>query len=850
MNQLKGLTPIEVEKSRTKHGANLLTPPPATPLWRLYLEKFKDPIIMILLVATAISMVVGVMHGDFIESLGIIFAVLIATGVGFWQEYSAQKKFEAMRSDEDFEIVTVRRDGAVVQITKDQIVVGDIVILSAGDEVPADITLSEASEMKVSEAAMTGESVAVCKRPMTEQYIGSGYAPNQLLRGTTIEQGAGVGITNAVGDATEIGKTTRLASEETTVKTPLEQQLDGLAERITTASFIVAGLMLIILNTVHFGLGKEAWSWSLDTLMTEVQFLMGAVVVIIVAVPEGLPLSVTLALAFSMKTMAKEHNLVKKMHACETIGAVNLIFTDKTGTLTQNKMSVVESDVAAGQQEAFTLIGALNSTANWSADGCTLGNPTDSAILAYVGRRASEALRQRYQTTHTIPFSSRYKYMVVEVCDEHSGKQMIMIKGAPGIIARLISDNHFNTKIEQQQERGRRAIAAAMIHDITFDALHELLERGETIPHATYAGSWFIADPIRSDVPEAIGKCYHAGIDVVMMTGDNLRTGAEIAHQAGFTDLWAIEAKDFFEAIKEEGHKRAYPNVIARCTPTDKLEILQWAQTQHYVTAMTGDGVNDAPSLNYANVGIAMGSGTSVAKEAADIVLLNDAFPSIVTGVKWGRSLFKNIKNFLFFQLSINVSACLTAVFGPLLGVEMPFTVIQFLWINLVMDSFAAIALASEPADERVLREQPRDKNEFIINASLAKSIFGFGGFVFILCAFVLHHMSDHSPLSETITLTHFFAGYMVLNWWNIFNARVIGKHKSIFNGLFDNPKFWGITLTILGITILIVQLGGEVFSTQPLTWQEWGSIIAITSPVVILREIWHHTMRLFPKDR
>lgn len=846
MEHRKGLTQNEVIESRKKNGTNLLTPPPVTPWWKLYLEKFQDPIIVILLIATGISLIAGVMHGDFLESLGIIFAILIATGVGFWQEFDAQKKFDAMKSDKDYELVTVRRNGVVEQITKDQLVVGDVVILSAGDEIPADIELYESTEMKVSEAAMTGESLAVSKHPLTTDYKGSGFAPNLLLRGTTIEQGLGEGVVVFVGDDTEIGKTTRQASEETDNKTPLEVQLDGLANKITTASFIVAGAMLVILNIMHYAIGDNSFMWNLDTLLTEVKFLMAAVVVIIVAVPEGLPLSVTLALAFSMKTMAKENNLVKKMHACETIGAVNIIFSDKTGTLTQNSMSVVDCDVDANNKELLSVIGALNNSANWSNEGTVVGNPTDGAILKYINKELSSQLRVEYNVVSSIPFSSLHKYMATEVENINTKERMLLIKGAPEVISKLIKYDSYLESVSAQQARGRRAISAAIVELESLDALKSLLDGGKIIP-GRYMGTWFIEDPIRGDVPEAISKCYGAGVDVVMMTGDNLKTGSEISRQAGFSDIWAIEAKDFFSVIKESNHSRKFPNVITRCTPTDKLEILKWAQEQGYVCAMTGDGVNDSPSLNYADVGIAMGSGTSVAKEAADIVLLNDAFPSIVTGLKWGRSLFKNIKNFLFFQLSINVSACLTAVFGPLVGVEMPFTVIQFLWINLVMDSLAAIALASEPADERVLEEKPRDKKEFIINAPLAKAIFGFGGFVFLLCLFVLYGMNHSSILGvdlgsmfSNFDLTIFFAAYMTLNWWSIFNARVIGKNKSIFDGLFANPKFIWVTVGVLAVTIGIVQVGGEIFNTHPLSIKTWCYILAITSPVAIVRELWY----------
>lgn len=847
----RGLSPTQVEQSREQHGVNLLTPPKQTPWWRLYIDKFKDPIIIILLFATTISLVVGIVEGNFTESIGIIVAILLATGVGFWQEYSAKRKFDALRSDKDYEAVKVRRDGVVMEISKDQMVVGDVAILSAGDEIPADIRLLQATEMKVSEAAMTGESVAVRKYPLEGPYEGSGFAPDCLLRGTTIEQGFGEGVVVAVGDATEIGKTTRQASEETNAKTPLEEKLGELAHRINYIAFGIATLMFIVLNVMHwdFLAGDAPFAWDMALLKSEIMFLMGAVVVVIVAVPEGLPLSVTLALAFSMKTMAKENNLVKKMHACETIGAVNVIFTDKTGTLTQNRMRVVDQSIEPGLEQEFKLCGVLNSTAEFSGCEQVLGNPTESAILLHTGYDECSQLREAWEIKERIPFSSAYKYMVTQAYERASGRTVLFIKGAPEVISRIILHEEQLAYVAQQQDRGRRAISAAIIEG-EFEQVKATLEAGESLKQSRYLGSWFIEDPVRGDVPEAIAKCYAAGIDVVMMTGDNIKTGSEIARQAGFKNVWAIEAKDFWSAIENPQQGREMPNVITRCTPTNKLDILKWAQGKRLVCAMTGDGVNDSPSLNYADVGIAMGSGTSVAKEAADIVLLDDAFPSIVTGVKWGRSLYKNIKNFLYFQLSINVSACLIAVFGPLAGVAMPFTVMQFLWINLVMDSLAAMALASQPADERVLRDKPRPREEFIINRSLMKNIIFFGMMVWVVSTVVLFGMAHpHIVASLDIPLvsnfflqmdkTTFFVAYMVVNLWNMFNARVIGKDESIFYKLFHNYKFWAMLLLIAGCTFLIVEYGGSFFSTEPLSAERWFFIILVTSPVVIIREIW-----------
>lgn len=836
---LKGLTKEEVSLSREQHGINLLTPPKQTPWWRLYLDKFKDPIIIILLIATAISLVFGVLHNEYVESIGIIMAILLATGVGFWQEYSAKRKFDELKSDKDYEIVKVRRAGDVEEITKDKLVVGDVVLLNAGDEIPADIKLLSSTDLKVSESAMTGESIAVSKHPLSSEFKGAGFAPNLLLRGTTIEHGMGEGVVEKVGDHTEIGKTTQLATEKVAIKTPLERQLINLADKISKVAFIISTLMFIILNVQHWIGLEDAVSWQ-TILLTEIRFLMAAVVIIIVAVPEGLPLSVTLALAFSMKTMAKENNLIKKMNACETIGAIDIIFTDKTGTLTQNSMTVVDIAAQSDNKTMLELIGALNSSTNFGKGDETIGNPTEGAILKAIGQKQVKNIRSSYKTHFTIPFSSSTKYMITAV-ENPEGEQLLFIKGAPEVIAKIINRTDFLNTVAEQQARGRRAIAAAILHIKTTSSeeVKAALQK-QTAIESTYIGTWFIEDPIRNDVPKAIEKCSRAGIDVIMMTGDNIKTASEIAKQAGLKDIWAIEAKEFMEAIKQPQYGRELPNVIARCTPSDKLTILKWTQEKGHICAMTGDGVNDSPTLNYADVGIAMGSGTSVAKEAADIILLDDAFPSIVTGVKWGRSLYKNIQNFLYLQLSINVSACMIAVFGPLVGVEMPFTVTQFLWINLVMDSLAAVALASEPADHRVLDEKPRDKSEFIINRSLAKAIFGFGGFIWAVSTFILWNMNHNSiDLLPKIDLTIFFAGYMMINWWNLFNARVVGKNKSIFSGLGNNPKFILVSLGILILTILIVQYGEELFKTHPLSLETWGYILLVTSPVVIGKEIW-----------
>lgn len=847
MKNYQGLSQEEVIKSREQHGKNLLTPPKQKKWWQLYLEKFKDPIIIILLVALGVSFVVGFIEGSLIESIGILVAIILATGVGFWMEYSAKKKFDILNQISDTENVKViRNNGTTMEIPKDELVVGDIVILSAGDEIPADIELLEAIEFKVDESTMTGESVAVGKRAKIneeETWNDSGFAPFLVLRSTKITEGSGVGVVIKVGDETEIGKTTRQAMEETGGETPLNKQLDGLAGLVSKAAFTMAGLLLLFLNIHHFGFTDFDSGW-LNILGTEVKFFMMAVTLIVVAVPEGLPLASTLSLAFSMKTMARENNLVKKMHACETIGAVNVIFSDKTGTLTQNKMKVVEESIKSYSKVAIN--GAINSTANINQDnGKVIGNPTEGAILGWINnindpinKYNYDDIRNEISVVEQVPFNSTNKYMSTKASDG-----ILYVKGAPEVVSRLCGDDSYLEEVSKQQSRGRRAISFAS---------------GQDIEHLEYDGSVFIEDPIRPDVPAAIKKCYEAGVDVVMMTGDNIKTAAEIARQAGFSrklqgqpekDVWAVEAKDF-DKVAWGDPMCGYPNVIARCKPEDKLNILKkfkelgkGTATEH-VCAMTGDGVNDSPSLNHADVGIAIGSGTSVAKEASDIVLLDDAFPSIVTGIKWGRSLYKNIQSFLVFQLIINVATCLVVVLSPILGVDMPFTVTQMLWVNIVMDTLAALCLASEPADENVLTEKPRKQNAFILTKPMYKTIIGMGIFVFGVLSLIVHDIAQGS-IKFGLDLTELFAIFMMINWWNLFNIRVFGKNRSIFYNLKGSSKFLLGSLVIFIGTILIVQFGGEIFNTRPLDFKEWCIIVASTSPIVIIREIWH---RIFPK--
>lgn len=786
-----------LNEKEIKKGVNILTPPPSTPWYKILLEKYEDPIIKILIIACIVNLIVNIYQGEPLwDTLAILAAILITTLVGFYQDMSAKSQFESLNKVSDDELIKVKRidsftnDPKVIEVPKVDINVGDVVLLNAGDEVCADIILTESNNIHCDESCMTGESVPVAKYV---ESVGTSTIPdNMVCRGTTITEGSGYGTVIKVGDETKIGQTTRQAREMTDDKTPLTVQLENLADKITVISYWIAGALLLFLNSHLFLFSDYSFEWS--TFITkEIGFIMTAIVIIIAAVPEGLALSVVLALTYSVKAMMKDNNLVKKMKATETVGAVDIIFSDKTGTLTQNKMTVVDADCY--DIEAMCNNGAINSTANLDEDK-VIGNPTEGAILKWINSQelsSYSVLRSYYPVESQKPFNSTDKYMM------SVANGVEWYKGAPEVIARMCGNSDFLSKVEEQQAKGRRAISFATKTEKS---------------GWKYDGTVFIEDPVRTDVPDAVTKCYEAGIDVVMVTGDNIKTATQIAKDAGFKNVQAIEAKDFDYT---QDPKTYHPNVIARCQPEHKLKITKFYQNAGYICASCGDGVNDAPNLNHASVGIAMGSGTSVAKEASDIVLLDDAFPSIVKGVKWGRSLYKNIQSFLLFQLTVNVSLCLTACFGPVFGCDAPFSVIEILYINLVMDALGALALASEPALDNVLKDKPRDKNEFIINKDMKYTIGITGGLIFIIMMALI--LLDYSP-------SFLFAFFMTVNWINLFIARGYGKGLL---PLTRNKLFVFVSLFILIANTLIVQLGGSIFNTEPLSLTNWAAIIAFS---------------------
>lgn len=813
-----GLSLTEVEDSRAKHGINVLTPPKRDAWYVMLLDGFKDPLIVILLIAAAVSIALGFVKGEFTEPIGIIVAIALAVGIGFWNTWSAAKKFDLLLTSSDDTLVKVRRDNGVIQVARKDLVVGDIVILEAGEEVPADIIVKEYSNLKVSEASLTGETNPVTKTNFESET--ATYPTNRIYKSTIVAEGTCVGEVFAVGDETEVGKTAREASSITDVETPLNKQLNGLASLINKIAFTAAGILIISLAVRYVFIeqgyvGKD----TIDIVNDCLQFLMIAVALIVVAVPEGLPMAVTLALAYSMKRMAKANNLIRKMHACETLGATTLILTDKTGTLTENKMKVVFQDFTDRNAVINNII--FNSTAELSPNGEVVGNPTEGACLQYVNKTADyRDIRSKANIVDRIEFNSKNKYMVT------SDGAVTYIKGAPEIIKGLCKKEDTIPNFTEQQSKGRRCIAFA--HKIGSD----INSLGDFI----WDGYVAIEDPVRDNVPDAIQAARNAGIKVKIVTGDNPETAASIAAQANISQVPNTMLGNEVRTQTDTNLRKV--DVFARTKPEDKQTLVKKFQRMGEVVAVTGDGTNDSAALNQAEVGVAMNNGTDIAKNAADVILLDNSFPSVILGVKWGRSLYKNIQHFILFQLTVNVVAIGIACVGPFIGVDLPFTVIQMLWVNLIMDTFAALALATEPANDAVMSEQPRDPKAFIITKRMWYEIFGVGILYFGILLYLL--------ISNTCSLTEFFTIFVMLQFWNLFNARVFGQDRSIFNGLLSNPAFIGICLVIFIGQILIVQFGGDVFRTEPLSIETWLEIVGLTAIVPVCRELLYWVKKLF----
>ena len=816
----QGLTAREVEQSRIKHGENVLTPPRRQSMWRLYLEKYNDPMVRILLVAALVSLVLAFVKDDYIETLGIIAAVLLATTVGFYFERDAARKFDVLTQLGEEQPVKVVRDGQVVEIPRREIVVGDVVVVETGDEVPADGQLFESTDLQVDESSLTGEPMAHKAVQAEQQSVGEeAYPKDMLLRSSMVMGGTGRYVVSAVGDATEIGHVARQATELTGVKTPLNIQLDRLAKLISKIGSVVATASFLIF-LIHDMLTNDLWQTNDYLGMFEIvlRYFMMAVTLIVMAVPEGLPMAVTLSLALNMRRMLKSNNLVRKLQASETMGAVTVICTDKTGTLTENRMTVndvrrTKEDRIGNPSDLFKAI-ALNTTATHE-----VGNPTEQALLRWLVSQGVdyEQLREENPMTSREPFSTERKYMSTTVGD------VTYIKGAPEIVMEKCS---IEADMRQQME--------AQLRDWQQHAMRTLAIAQDKTLLAIVA----ISDPLRKEVPEAIGQCRQAGIDVKIVTGDTSATAQEIARQIGIEGD-VMTGSDFAAMSDEEALQRITSlKVMSRARPTDKQRLVSLLQQQGEVVAVTGDGTNDAPALNRAHVGLSLGSGTSVAKQASDITLIDDSFRSIVQAVMWGRSLYKNIQRFVFFQLVVNVTALLLVLFGSLIGTELPLTITQILWINLIMDTFAAMALASLPPSREVMHERPRSRDAFIITHGMMRGIGFIGGLFFIFMGSLLWYFERVAGVDD-VELTVFFTIFVMLQWWNLFNARMLGSTHSAFRRLWACKAFLMVLMLVLVGQWLIVTFGGQMFRTVPLSWQTWLYIFIGTSPVLWVGEVY-----------
>lgn len=874
-NKRIGLTDEQVKQSREQHGKNVLTPPQRTSLWKLYLDKYRDPIIQILLVAAFVSLILAFIEKNFMETIGIFVAVFLATTVGFYFERDAAKKFNLLTALSEEQPVKVRRNGKVMEIPRHDVVVGDVVLVEVGDEVPADGELIVCNDLQINESTLTGE-------PVTEKSLEGGgdgaYLRNIILRSTMVMNGRGEFVVTAVGDATEIGKVAKKSTEQTSVETPLHMQLDKLAKMISKVGSVVSVAAFFIF-LIHDILTNPAWGGKDYFYMAEIvlKYFMMAVTLIVMAVPEGLPMAITLSLALNMRRMLKSNNLVRKLHACETMGAVTVICTDKTGTLTQNKMQVSALELKQGDEALLDTAIALNSTAELN-DGKPIGNPTESALLLWLDAQGKdyEELRKQVNVLKQLPFSTERKMMATLA--EVDGETYLFVKGAPEIVMKkcIIEDRMLRQsaeELDEWQHKAMRTLAFAykkietsiMRTSRTSTAeVVALLDANDLQLQAIAA----IADPIRPDVPAAVQECRHAGIEVKVVTGDTAATALEIGKQIGVfedepenigadgsltsLDQQMITGEQWEVLSDEEAYERAKDiRVMSRARPTDKQRLVAMLQKRGEVVAVTGDGTNDAPALHYAHVGLSLGSGTSVAKEASDMTLLDDSFKSIANAVMWGRSLYRNLQRFLFFQLVVNVAALLLVLGGSVIGTEMPLTVTQILWVNLIMDTFAALALASLPPSHEVMKDKPRKASDFIINKSICFGIL-FCGIVFFLVMFALLVYCERRGKGgvDVHELTMFFTTFVMIQFWNLFNAKALMSHHTAFRHFLKDKGMILVLVLVLVGQWIIVTFGGEMFRTTPLSLHEWLLIIGSTSVVLWVGELWRAFKRMMAKRR
>lgn len=843
----RGLTPQQVAESRQRHGDNVITPPKDDSAWKLFIDKFRDPIIQVLLFAAVLSLAIAFVEKNFTESIGIICAIILATCVGFWFEWDAMRRFRRLNQVNDDIPVKVVRDGAVCEVPRRDVVVGDVVCIESGETVPADGELVEAVSLSINESTLTGEPSVDKTTDEAHFDAEATYPSNVAMRGTTVVDGYGRMVVTAVGDRTEAGRVTEQSTIESDEQTPLNRQLTRLSRLIGKLGIgLSCAIFCVMLGKALFAGHLLEGDW-LQISQHVLHIFMISVAIIVMAVPEGLPMSITLSLAMSMRRMLKTHNLVRKMHACETMGAVTVICTDKTGTLTQNKMHVDELVCYDELPEReFDELIALNSTAFLDAEGKIIGNPTEGALLEWMrGRGVSyEQLREGAKIIDRLTFSTERKYMATIIESGLSGRRILCVKGAPEIVRSMSlpdgRDEEVQTRLLAFQNRAMRTLGIAWRECTEEDALQAVEAGG-----LRFAAVAAISDPVREDVPAAVARCLGAGIAIKIVTGDTPATAREIARQIGLwndavdgehnhmtgTEFAAMSDEELLERVGEL-------KIMSRARPLDKQRLVRLLQQRGEVVAVTGDGTNDAPALNFANVGLSMGSGTSVAKDASDITLLDDSFASIATAVMWGRSLYRNIQRFVLFQLTINFAAIVICFVGAIFGTDMPLTVVQILWVNIIMDTFAAMAMASLPPNPEVMRDRPRPRNEFIITPAMARTLFTCGGVMVVVLLGMLFYWSFGSGEMTVRELTLFFSTFVFMQFWNMFNAKGFETRHSVFKDWHGCREFFLILLVIAVGQVLIVEFGGAVFRTVPLSWGEWAAVIGSTSLIAIGGEV------------
>ena len=878
--QYTGLTPQQVAENRKKYGENILTPPEKDPLWRQFLEKFREPLIIILLVAGLLSVGIacyehyGLDKGGevFFEPVGIFVAIMLATGLSFYFEWQANKEFAILNQVNDDEPVEVIRQGNTTMIPRRELVVEDVVVLNIGMEVPADAVLLTSTSLQIDESTLTGEPICHKSERPEEADPDATYPTNQVMKGTKVMEGHAICRVTAVGDHTAQGKVFEAVQIDNSIRTPLDEQLGQLGKWITVVSYIVA-TGIVVGRIVAYLTAMDHFQW-IDFTAYMLQTFMIAVTLIVVSVPEGLPMTVTLCLAYSMRRMLKSNNLVRKMHACETMGATTVICTDKTGTLTENQMRVDEMKLYGTTDADIVAEGlAVNATASLdyskSGEPAVLGNPTEGALLLWLHSQGNDYRTIRLQTTTLaeLPFSTEHKFMATVVESvARKGQRILYVKGAPEIVFAMCQTADVERReIDQQlavyQQRAMRTLGFA----------YQILEPGAPLPIVNhklqasclhFIGIAAIADPVRSDVPQAINECMEAGIKVKIVTGDTPGTAREIARQIGLwndhdTDQSIITGPEFEALSDEEVRLRVEQlKIIARARPMDKRRLVEALQKNGEVVAVTGDGTNDAPALRAAHVGLSMGDGTSVAKEASDITIIDNSFSSIGKAVMWGRSLYQNIQRFLLFQLTVNVTACLLVLFGAFMDTESPLTVTQMLWINLIMDTFAAMALASLPPSHAVMKDKPRNRYKSILTKEMLREIVGVGLFFFLLLLtmlFAFQH-TDITSLTDFLQLqlsnkrhisayelTLLFTVFVMTHFFYLFNARAFGSHRSALHFKGCKGLITIVVIIFVGQVAMVETPGFQkFFNVVSLRWTDWLIIIAGSSLVLWIREAWN----------